>query len=102
MSFQISNDFYNFQYFENQLPTKIQWLNKEKLDKLFEWCIWKIVKLHVNLEAEAENLPDDYKKYKIIKSKVDYVMEACANQQQVSREVYTVLCLWVLSLCTEI
>ena len=49
----------------------------------------KTVKPHNDLEAETENLPNDDKMYKVIKSKVDSVVEACANQQQVSREVYT-------------
>ena len=47
------------------------------------------MKNHDGLEAEAENLPDDDKKYKVIKIKVDSVLELCVNQQQVSREVYS-------------
>ena len=46
------------------------------------------MKSHDDLQAEAQNLPDDDKKYNVIKSKVDSVLEACANQQQVSREVH--------------
>ena len=45
----------------------------------------KIVKSYDDLEAEAENLPDVDKKYKVIKCNVDSILEACANP----REVYT-------------
>ena len=48
----------------------------------------KIVKSHECLEQEVEKLPTDDHKIKEIKSKVASVLEACANQQQVSREVY--------------
>ena len=48
----------------------------------------KIVKSHECLEQEVEKLSTDDQNIKEIKSKVASVLEACANQQQVSREVY--------------
>ena len=50
----------------------------------------KIVKSHECLEQEVEKLSTDDQNIKEIKSKVASVLEACANQQQVSREVYMV------------
>ena len=49
----------------------------------------KIVKSSDDLEAEASNLPDDDKTYKMLKRNIDSVLEACAHVQKVSREVYT-------------
>ena len=48
----------------------------------------KIVKSHECLEQEVEKLSTDDQNIKEIKNKVASVLEACANQQQVSREVY--------------
>ena len=48
----------------------------------------KIVKSHECLEQEVEKLSTDDQNIKEIQSKVASVLEACANQQQVSREVY--------------
>ena len=48
----------------------------------------KIVKSHECLEQEIEKLSTDDQNIKEIKSKVASVLEACANQQQVSREVF--------------
>ena len=49
----------------------------------------KIVKSQEELQEEiTEQLLSD-KKYQVLQNKVNSVLEACANQQQVSREVYT-------------
>ena len=48
----------------------------------------QIVKSHECLEQEVEKLSTDVQNIKEIQSKGASVLEACANQQQVSREVY--------------
>ena len=49
----------------------------------------KIVKSQEQLQAEATEPLRSDKKYQGLQNKVNSVLEACANQQQVSREVYT-------------
>ena len=49
----------------------------------------KIVKSQEQLQAEATEPLRSDKKYQVLQNKVNSVLEACANQQQVSREVYT-------------
>ena len=48
----------------------------------------KIIKSHEYFKEEVEKLSTDDQNIKEIKSKDASVLEACANQQQVLREVY--------------
>ena len=55
---------------------------------LFEWCIWKNCKITWISWTRGWKTVNRWSNIKEIKSKVASVHEACANQQQVSWEVY--------------